>query len=360
MKTRAKLAITGLVVLLLLTASLALQAQDATPSEEPAASMLYVFSNSSPHITVIDTATNQVINQQDVPDFTGWAWNDDNNYFDGENLWLGLRDPENNQAEVIALNLETLTITYRLSIGTEPNTLYIGKATKEGILQVSKQASGEVVVIDTKAGKVLDTWQGLPVNGDVVCDADVAVGADGVERFYYPTRKGDTVVSLDAMTGATDVVTDSPAGSTPLMLTTSPGGAVWVQEVSSNTNAVYDPTTLDLVGRFLTGKGPIVASFSDDGKYGYIGHSSDTFVGVYDTETLKEVARVEVGVNPQKVGVNPNGQAVYAILTKEAAVAVIDTATWQMTTKIDLGTNPTGIFVSGRQAPSETGAADGA
>ena len=346
MKKRAKLVLT-LTILLFAMAGLALQAQDAADSEM-AASMLYILSNSTPHIIVIDPATNEIVKEQDVADFTGWAWNDDNNYSDGENLWLGLRDPETDETEVIALNLETLELTYRLPIGTDTMTLYIGKATQEGILQVGKMGSGAVAVIDTNAGEVLDIWEGVPVNGDVVCDADVAVGADGVERFYYPTRQGDTLVSLDALTGETDVVVDSPEGANPLMLTTAPDGTVWVQEVATNTNAVYDPVTLDLVGRFLTGQAPIVASFSEDGQLGYIGHNNDTFVGVIDTETLEEIARVEVGLNPQKIGVHPNGETIYAILTKEAAVAVIDTATWQMTGKIDLGTNPTGIFVSGR------------
>ncbi|HBY98793.1 MAG TPA: hypothetical protein DEP84_33415, partial [Chloroflexi bacterium] len=309
---------------------------------------LFVFSNSSPHVSVIDTETNEVVKTGDLPDFTGWAWNDDNNYFDGQNLWLGLRDPDTDDVEVIALNLDTLKITSRLPIGKDSLTLYIGKATRNGILDVGKMGSGQVVAIDTKAFKVLNTWD-VPVNGDVVCDADVAVGADGVERFYYPTRKGDTLVSLNPATGETIKVVDTPKGSVPLMLTTAPDQTVWVQETGSNTNAVFDPVTLELKKRFLTGKGPIVASFSADGKYGYIGHGSDTIVAVVDTKTLEEVHRIQVGTNPQKLAVHPNGNAVYAILTKEASVAVIDTASWEVTKRIPLGTNPSGIYLRAAQ-----------
>jgi hypothetical protein len=313
-------------------------------SAETGSAQLFVFSNSSPHVSVIDTETNQIIRTEDLPDFTGWAWNDDNNYFDGQNLWLGLRDPDTDKVEVIALDLGTLEITSRLDLGQDKMTLYIGKATSAGILHVGKMGSGQVATIDTKAFELRETWD-VPTSGDVVCDADIAVGADGVERFYYPTRKGDTLISLNAETGETTKVVDTPDGSTPLMLTTAHDNTVWVQETDSNTNAVFDPETLELKQRFLTGEGPIVASFSADGKYGYIGHGRDTIVTVVDTQTLEEVQRVEVGTNPQKLAIHPAGRAVYAILTKEAAVAVIDTGSWEVTERIDLGTNPTGIYL---------------
>lgn len=317
---------------------------EAVPTEETSPAQLFIFSNSSPHISVIDPETNQIIQTADLPDFTSWTWNDDNNYFDGQNLWLGLRNPDTDAVEVIALNLDTLEVASRLDLGQDKLTLYIGKATRNGVLHVGKMDSDQVVTIDTKAFEVMETWD-VPTNGDVVCDADIAIGADGVERFYYPTRNGDTLVSLDVESGEALKVVDTPDGSTPLMLTTAPDNTVWVQETDSNTNAVFDPVTLDLKKRFLTGEGPIVASFSADGKYGYIGHGRDTIVTVIDTQTLEEIQRIEAGTNPQKLAIHPNGRYVYAILTQEAAVAVIDTGSWQVTDRIDLGTNPTGIYL---------------
>jgi YVTN family beta-propeller protein len=337
-------ALASCVVQVVETTPVAQPVSEAVTAEETGLAQLFIFSNSSPHISVIDPETNQIIQTTDLPDFTSWTWNDDNNYFDGQNLWLGLRHPDTNAVEIIALNLDTLEITSRLDLGQDKLTLYIGKATRNGVLHVGKMDSGQVAAIDTKAFEVLETWD-VPTNGDVVCDADIAIGADGVERFYYPTRKGDTLVSLDVETGETLKIVDTPDGSTPLMLTTAPDNTVWVQETDSNTNAVFDPVTLELKKRFLTGEGPIVASFSADGKYGYIGHGRDTIVTVVDTQTLEEVQRIEVGTNPQKLAIHPSGRYVYAILTEEAAVAVIDTDSWQVTNRIDLGTNPTGIYL---------------
>lgn len=333
-------------IVLVLTVALAACAQPTPEAELEGAvpAQLFIFSNGSPHISVIDTETNQVIKTADVPEFTSWTWNDDNNYFDGQNLWLGMKDPDTTDVEILVLNLGTLEVTSRLPIGKDKLTLYIGKATRDGVLHVGKMDSGQVVAIDTKTFQVLETWD-VPVNGDVVCDADIAVGPDGVERFYYPTREGDTLVSLNAETGETIKIVDSPEGSKPLMLTTAPDGTVWVQEVATNTNAVYDPLTLDLLKRFPTGKAPIVASFSADGKYGYIGHNDDTIVTVIDSETLGEVQRIEVGTNPQKLAIHPSGKYVYAILTKEASVAVVDGESWEVTERIPLGTDATGIYL---------------
>ena len=70
-------------------------------SEKIESAKLYSFSNSSPHISVIDTDTKSVIKTGDIPaPFTKWAWNDDNNYFDGKKLWLGLKGNDKNDGVV--------------------------------------------------------------------------------------------------------------------------------------------------------------------------------------------------------------------------------------------------------------------
>ena len=179
----------------------------------------------------------------------------------------------------------------------------------------------------------------------MVCDADIGIGPDGVERFYYPTRSGDTVVAIDAVTGATLAETSTPEGSSPLMHTNAPDGRMWVQESGSNTNAVFDPVTLDLVKRFASAKGPVVGTFSPNGEYAYIGHFGDPVVQVVDTKTLEEITRITVGNTPSKLAVHPNGQYIYAIASKESAVVVIDTSTWKVTERVALAGNPNGMFL---------------
>lgn len=326
------------------TAPATTTAAPATATQAPAVARaeLYVLSNSSPHVSVIDTATNEVVRSGDITDFTTWTWNDDRNWSTSSELFLGLKHPDTTDVEVATLDFETLDLTHRIPLGKDDLTLYIGQAASDGTLQVGKMGSGQVVSIDTATYSVLNTWD-VPVNGDVVCDADISIDDQGVERFAYPTRKGDTVVTLDPKTGETLSEVAVPAGSTPLMLSAGPRGRLWVQDTGSSTNSVYAPEDLKELARIPSGKNPIVATFSPDGALAYIGHGDDTFVQVIDTESFTEVQRVVVGTNPQKLAVHPDGSKLYAILTKEGAVAVIDTATWEVTARIALGTNPNGI-----------------
>ena len=319
--------------------------QPAPDTESVSVTRLYAFSNSSPHVSVIDTATHAVVQTADIPDFTSWTWNDDNNFFDGQNLWLGTKDPDTNEVAVLLLNLDTLAVTDRIPLGTDEVTLYIGKPSREGRLFVSKHASGQVAAIDIDTHEVLEI-KDIPVNGGVACDVDVVVGSDGIERVFVPTDNGDTVLALDSETLEPLSIYEGEPDTRPFMLTAATTkDQVWVQERSTNANLVLDAITLEVIERVPAGEGVIVNSFSPDETLSYLGHTSDVFVSVVDTETLDELARIQVGNNPQKLAVHPNGQFVYTILTQEGAVAVIDTSSWQVDTRIPLGTNPTTVYV---------------
>ncbi len=323
-----------------------------TPTAREAKAQIIVLSNSSPNVSVVDAETRKVIKTKDLPGFRSWTWNDDNNYFDGQNVWLGHRDPQTNDAEVWLLNLDTLEVSDRIAVGKEATTLYIGKPTKDGQLFVAKHASWQLAVIDVRSHKLLRSVD-VNVNAGTTgkapqwaaCDADVATADDGITRVYVPTSFGTTTTAIDAATGKALKTLDHPAGSRPCMLTVSPDRKVWVQECDGNAQVILDPVTLEILKRVPTGKGPIVAAFSADGKYGFVGHGADTIVQVIDAKTYAEVKRVEVGTNPDKVAAHPNGKLLFAELTKEGAVAVIDTSTWTVVDRIPLGTNPTGIFV---------------
>ncbi len=328
------------VLLILLASSFVM----AAPSVRPPAAQVIALSNSSPHVSVIDAETHRVIKTADIPQMTSWTWNDADNYYDGKTLWLGMRNPDTDDVEVVLLDLDSLQVTRRIPLGKDKTTLYIGKPSRRGKLLVSKHASGEIAVIDRLTFTVLETIK-IPVNGGVACDIDVAVGSDGVERAFVPTNTGNTVVAVDTATRQV-VRTRVFAGTQPFMLTAAPNGEqVWVQERTGHSLAILTARTLELVKRIPTGKTPIIGVFSPDGTRHFTGHSADTIVMAHDTRTLKEVWRSRVGTSPDKVGVHPAGTFVYAAVNREGTVAVLDARTGDVAARISLGTNPVGLFV---------------
>lgn len=331
----------SVIALLGIVMAAALVAAGPTP---PTRAQVIVLSNSAPQISVIDTRAHQVVKTAEIPQMTSWAWNDDNNYYDGKNLWLGMRNPDTSDVEVVLLDLDSLQIVKRIPLGKDNVTVYIGKPSRDGKVLVSKHASGEVAVIDGKTLAVLRTVK-IPVDGGVACDMDVVTGPDGVERAFIPTNDGNTVLSLNPST--LEVLRKTKFdGTLPFMLTASPDGRqVWVEERTGNSITVLDARTLQVAKRLPTGRTPIVGTFSPDRTLHFTGHAADNVVIAHDTVTFKEIWRARVGTSPDKLGVHPAGTFVYAIINREAAVAVLDARTGKVVMRVALGTNPAGLFV---------------
>ena len=313
---------------------------------------ILVFSNSSPHVTAIDILTEEVTRTGDLDGLATWAWNDDNNFFDGRHLWLGTLNA--GSAELITLDVDTLTVTNRIPLGSEAEGVFLGKARQDGSLLVSKMAAGEVLTVNTATQEVTNTFSDVPLHGGVLADADLSIDAEGVERFAYPTGAGDRVVTLDPSSGAVLATAESKKGGHPTRLTTSPDGSIWVQESGKHTVAVYEPSALELVKRFQTGTEPILGTFTYDGSYAYTGHADDNFVQVVDTANLRALAHIRVGLNPQMVAVRPDFSRIYAMLTDDQAVAVVYQQDWEANSStitsakentIALDAPPVGMFL---------------
>jgi YVTN family beta-propeller protein len=313
---------------------------------------ILIFSNTSPHVTAIDILTEEVSRTGDIDGLTTWAWNDDNNFFDGRHLWLGTLNA--GAAELITLDVDALTVTNRIPLGSEADGVFLGKARQDGSLLVSKMAAGEVLTVNTTSYEVTNTFSDIPLHGGVLADADLSTDGDGVERFVYPTAEGDRVVALDPSSGAVLATAESKTGGHPTRLTTSPDGSIWVQEAGKHSVAVYEPTALELVKRFQAGTAPILGTFTPDGAYAYTGHADDNFVQVVDTANLRALAHIRVGLNPQMVAVRPDFSRIYAMLTDDQAVAVVYQQDWEVNSStitstkensIALESPPVGMFL---------------
>ncbi|HTE84050.1 MAG TPA: YncE family protein [Dehalococcoidia bacterium] len=316
---------------------------------------LVKLNDSSPHVAVYDPETRQLKRSADIPNFLRWSWNDDNNYFDGKNLWLGgmtplHKEPDFNGNEVILLDLDTLTATKRISVGKEgtivnTNTgvsnamLNTGKSTPDGHVFVGKMWAGEVASIDVKTQAVVMTKR--VVDGeDWVCDSDVGVSSDGLARLFVVTNNTGKLLSIDPKTLAVQSSYQSPAGVRPYMITVSPDGSrLWVE----NTFApgyegehlgltIFEAKSLNVVKQIDTGKTPVFNTFSPDGKLSYVGHGDGSYISVFDTATsLAEVKRIEVGANASSLATHPDGKSIFVRVSgSDNYVVPVETGTWQV------------------------------
>ncbi len=349
-------------------AAVALPVLAAAAPLPAATARLYVLINPN-RIVEIDAQSNKVLRDATVT-LTGggrWAYNDDNNYYDGADIWLTTRNNNGsaNDLDVVAVNVAFLKEVASFRVGSGDFNPFIGKASREGILPVATRDLGQVVTIDTKVMKITHTWdvplaldpsgkllykKDLPPdqtvgNGDVVCDMDVITLANGREAFVYPTQGSELVFTMDLHTGAFISVAHIASGSRGNMLSTSPTTrTIWAQENNTKTQAVIDADTMKVVGRMPTAGVPAVASFSPDGTVAYV-DGGGTATTVLDTVSYKVIANVTVGANASQSAAHPNGKVVYTLVSQEMAVAVIDTSTWRVTGRIQLPANGNGMFI---------------
>ncbi len=310
----------------------------------PPTAQVFVFSNSSPNVTVVDGQTHRILRTADVLKGAVWTWNEHHNYFDGKYLWLGLRNPTTNQAEVVLFDVERLQIVERIPIGEVRAGLFLSNPSRTGRLFAAKFRERQVVAIDIKSRAVVKTLD-LPISAQgVACDVDTAIGMDNKEHVFVPGAGGKVLVSVDTTTLQVDQV--QKFETQPWMVTRTPDGRrIWVSELEG-ANVVLNTIGMLFVERIPTGgKEPDTVSFSPDGKVAFTGHLSDVIVTANDAQTFAELWRTRVGANTSKLGVHPAGTFLYVLVDSEGAMAVLDAKDGRLVTRVTLGTNPNGIFV---------------
>ncbi len=328
-----------------------------TSTAAPPKAELVIYRGRSPHLSVLDPQTGEVKRTTDIPGLRQWSWNDQENYFDGQNLWLvGFNEsaaPDG--SEVIVVNLDTLAVTKRIPLGPEGagGRMLNMARTADGQVFVGKMFAGEMSVLDGKSQTLLNQKK-IGEATDQACDTAFGVASDGVGRLYAATYATGRVLLLDPKTLSVQQVYAAPQGVRPAMLTVEPGGArVWVQngfapDFSGQRNDItlLDAKTLAVVRQIETGNPTNYAGFSPDGKIAYVTHAPGAYVSVFDTATVAEVKRLEVpmAMGVPSLAVHPDGGSIWIGIGTPAETwgVRVDTATWMMSDPIGKGPAYTG------------------
>jgi YVTN family beta-propeller protein len=310
-------------------------AQGAELLREGAPVYAYVFNVGSKDVTVIDTATHEVVATRPLGVSVRWLSNEQD-FWDGEQIWT--YDIVEGQVELIAIDPVRMTIARRLTIGKGPAHSVMLTPDRKYVM-VNAAGDNVIAVVARATLKILRKIE----TGLFPCDLDFA--SDGAFA-YFPERDQHTVATLDLSSFQITNRVSFPKGSKPHMLRVAPDdGSLWIQTAAGGTNDVLDPASLETRSSNKLGKVPVTTAWTPDGRQAYVTHIGDAFVSVMDARSFEELKRIPLGSGAANIGFRPDGRFAYVSLVSANKVAVIDTEKMEVVREIPTGTQPFGLIV---------------
>ncbi len=302
----------------------------------------YVFNVESKDVTVIDTATNEVLETRPLGASVRWLSNEQD-FWDGRYIWT--YDVVEGTAHLIAIDPAEMRVVHRIEVGKGPAHSVQITPDRRHVL-VNAAGDNIIAVVGRESLKVERTI----ATGEWPCDIDFS--PDG-KLGYVPERDQHTVASFDLASFEIVGRGALAEGSKAHMLRVAPdGNSIWVQTAAGGTNDVLDPMTLKIRVSEKLGKVPVSNAWAPDGRYAYVTHFKDNYVSVLDAKTFRETGRIPVGQGGANVAFSPDGAFAYVTLVGENKVAVIDTARMEVVKKIAAGSKPWGLVI---MSPPEPG-----
>ena len=310
-------------------------AQGAELLREGAPVYAYVFNVGSKDVTVIDTATHEVVATRPLGVSVRWLSNEQD-FWDGRYIWT--YHFVEGQVELIAIDPVRMSVVSGLTIGKGPAHSVMLTPDRKYVM-VNAAGDNMIAVVERATLKIVRKIE----TGLFPCDLDVA--SDGAFA-YFPERDQHTVATLDLSSFQIINRTSFPEGSKPHMLRVAPDdGSLWIQTAAGSTNDVLDPASLESRSSRKIGQVPVTNAWTPDGRQVYVTHIRDTFVSVMDAESFEELKRIPVGAGAANIGFRPDGRFAYVALVGANKVAVIDTEAMEVVQEIPTGTGPFGLIV---------------
>jgi phospholipase C len=283
-----------------------------------AAPFAYVTTRNPDTVSVIDTATNDVVAKIPLPGPLGVALAPD-----GKRAYV--TSFGRNTVSVIDTANNTVEATVR--VGPGPWGIAITPDGKFAYL--TNIQSNTVSVIDTASNRLATTVTVRP--DPAISPMGIAITPDG--KFAYIADHGvadsgdGTVSVLD--TASNIVVARLLVGPRCWQIVVTPDGkqAYVTHGPYNNTVSVIDTARNMVMRAIQVGGGPAGVAIAPDGKRAYVTNVESNTVSVINTVTNAVEATIQVGPAPQGVAIAPDGKHAYVANSSRNTVSVIDTAT---------------------------------
>ncbi|WP_269583371.1 autotransporter domain-containing protein [Roseibium sp. Sym1] len=251
---------------------------------------------------------------------------------------------------ISVIDTATQTVVQTIAAGTQPSGMV---ASPDGMTFYTANGNGEVT-----------TFTADPVTGLLTAGTSIDTGAGSGNRDLEISPDGSTLYVVDQFkdqvnvidTATNTVTTSISVGDQPLGVAVSPDGSkVYVSNFSDDTVSVIDTATntvtatLSLSFGATNGLGPDGVTTSPDGSFVYVANRSSGNLTVIDAATNTSVAIYTVGPSTNGVAVSPDGAYLY-VSSQGAGDQItaysIDSSTGFLTSIASVGTGDSPLHPS--------------
>jgi YVTN family beta-propeller protein len=242
----------------------------------------------------------------------------------------------NNSDTIAVIDTTTDLVTASITIGTQPAGLAITGDGKHVVASV--QGDGQAAIIDTTSDTVVaKTAVGKAHNSAISADGtlafvasqataapavdvvDVPAGTAGASytldaapralcelagKLYVTVAGSASIEELDATTGQA-VAQIQTGGSPHDIRPTVDGGFVLTVSQTAGELELVDPSAAAVIANIPTGVMPHWIALSSDGKLAYVTNEGDNNLVVIDLATRAVTTTIAVGTAPRKIAVQP-------------------------------------------------------
>ncbi len=299
----------------------------------PSGNLAYVADSNDGSVSVINVATNTVVNTITTDIFCGVdiAVNPSNT--------LAYETGCGNDAAVAVINLATATEINSISVGNDSAGVVFNPAGTLAYVVMAEGFSipGQVQVINVATNTVVNTivigWG---------CPEGVAINPSGTLVYVGSNCFGDNVSVINTATNT--IINRISVGSEPEGIKFSPSGTLaYAVNYGAGTISVINVATNTVTTTVSGLSCPELIAVNPSGTLGYVTDDCDTDVAVVDLTTYSLPHTINVGSTPQNIQFNPSGTLAYVANYGSHTISVIDTATNSTANTIQVGR---GLFVS--------------
>lgn len=312
--------------------------------------LVFVSNEDSGNISVISTATNEVVSTIEV----GRRPRGIKISNSGENVFVALSgspkcppslpdedcaklETDKSQDGIAIIDIRNGKLDRVLPGGSDPEQFDLSMDGHR--LFVSNEDSNQATIVAIDSSEILRTIDvGREPEG-------VRVSPDG--KLVYITGETDhDVTVLDAHTGT--VIASIKVGLRPRDAVFSPDGArAYVSSELSHSITVIDTASQEVLSTIAladTAK-PVGMAIRSDGKRLYVANGRGKTVSEVDLETLEVLRSVEVGPRAWGIALSTDERFLYTANGPSDDVSVVEIESLQVVARIDVGETPWGLVI---------------